>query len=89
MIDLTQTLIFHDSHNQFFRNPFGAIPCGKTIDLALEINSQTQPESVFLRLWKYGHQEEKIPMKLAEGSENRRIYRVRFEAPEKQGLLWY
>ncbi len=89
MISLAQTLLFHDSQDQFFRKPFGAVPCGKRIELVLAINSLIQPERVFLRLWKYGSQEEKIPMLLAESSGNRRLYRISFEAPERPGLLWY
>ena len=88
MIALDNVLLFHDSHKNLFRSPFGAVPCGTQIDLALEINSSHQPAQVFLRLWKYG-QEEKIPMQLAEARDNRRLYRVSIEAPEKHGLLWY
>lgn len=87
MIALTE--VFHDSHNRLFRSPFGAVPCGQKIDLALEVNSVNQPEQVVLRLWKYGRQEEKIPMQLTEVREQRRLYRASIVAPERHGLLWY
>lgn len=81
--------IFHDSHHAFFRSPFGAVPCHKKITLSIEINSHDPLDEVLLRLWKYGREEEKIPMQPVETNGEEKIYRTEIIAPARQGLLWY
>lgn len=85
---MNQKWIVHDSHNSFFRSPFGAVPCNKIINLALEIYCVDPLETVILRLWK-NHKEEKIPMQLWEKAEDKRVYKAQFTAPTSAGLLWY
>lgn len=81
--------IFHDSHDASFRSPFGAVPCHEKIALAIEIYSQDPPDNVVLRLWKYGREEEKIPMQQVAASGEKKLYRAAIYAPPRQGLLWY
>ena len=43
--------IFHDSHNCFYREPFGALPTGSDITLRLVVDDSIAPHEVTLRLW--------------------------------------
>ncbi|WP_333870314.1 glycoside hydrolase family 13 protein [Desulforamulus putei] len=81
--------IFHDSHQSLFRSPFGAVPCHAKIRLAVAIHSRDPLDSVILRLWKYGREEEKIPMQPVEDVGEKKLYRAEIMAPPRQGLLWY
>ena len=36
----------HDSRSIDYRRPYGAVPCGTTVNLYLEANTQSLPESV-------------------------------------------
>jgi len=82
--------IFHNSHDVFFRNPFGAVSCGQRITLQLQIaEAQETVESVMLRIWKNNQQEELVPMSLGETGGEGSIYRAQMVAPDNPGLLWY
>ncbi len=81
--------ILHNSHDLFFRDPFGAVRCGQKIKLSLEICSVLPPDKVVLRLWKYGTTEEKVPMYLVTGMGDKMIFSCEITAPQSPGLLWY
>lgn len=81
--------IFHNSHEIFFRSPFGAVACEEKISLSLEINCRDFVEAVFLRLWKYDKEEEVISMSLTENQGDRKTYKVQISAPSRPSLLWY
>ena len=81
--------IYHDSHQLFFRTPFGAVPCEKAVRLRLEVFSPEPVQQAVLRLWKYGLVEERIPMTLLEEEGERQVHEATFRAPEIPGLLWY
>ena len=40
--------LYHNSHKIFYRNPFGAVPCGETISLKLEIRDCDEETEVYL-----------------------------------------
>ena len=80
--------IYHNSQEVFYRSPFGAVPCAEEITLALTLDAG-EVEAVFLRLWKYGREEEKIAMQAQEHQGDKRVFRAKVSAPSRQGLLWY
>ncbi|AEG60811.1 glycoside hydrolase family 13 protein [Desulforamulus ruminis] len=80
--------ILHDTHNHFFRSPFGAVPCAEEVNLRVEVYASTPPDSVTLRLWKM-HGEEKVAMELEEQTREKFIYRAQILTPDTPGLLWY
>ncbi|CAA7602780.1 Glycoside hydrolase superfamily [Acididesulfobacillus acetoxydans] len=60
---------YHDSHNLFYRNPFGAVPCGSRVRFRLKTRSMFPVEACYLRLW-LGEREKLVPMSpAAEKSE--------------------
>ena len=81
--------IIHDSHSAVYRSPFGAVPCGSKIRLALELRSTETPQEVTLRLWKQDHREEKITMQLQETQTDKKIYHAEITVSSQQGILWY
>lgn len=80
--------IFHDSHNSFFRSPFGAVPCAAKVTLRAELYAQEAPDSVILRLWKSGR-EERVAMELEDRAGEKCVYRAQITTPDIPGLLWY
>jgi len=78
-------LIYHDSHDTIYREPFGAVTCLSKIKLALKINSNEQPERVVLILWRDNEDKEEQDMQKTTTD----LYQINFTTPEKPGLLWY
>ena len=56
--------VSHNSHDLFFRSPFGAVPCGQKITLSLKIDAEINVEQVIIRLWKNERFEERLNMYL-------------------------
>ncbi|MCL1851780.1 MAG: 4-alpha-glucanotransferase [Peptococcaceae bacterium] len=91
--------IFHDSHNGFFREPFGAVPCGETVTLRLAVRAAA-PVRVWVRLWMEGC-EELVLMRspgAAAGAEaevfgpaagDYVFWEGSFVAPDQACLFWY
>nr|MDA8227880.1 glycoside hydrolase family 13 protein [Desulfitobacterium hafniense] len=52
---------YHNSHDLFFRNPFGAVTCGQKIVFRLGTCSDISIEGCYLRLWE-GDKEKILPM---------------------------
>lgn len=86
---MRQDWIYHHSHEEFFRNPFGAVACGSQVTLRLEVNSKVQPEQVLIRLWLKENHEDKVSMYLRETEGERRIYEAQISVPRDPGLVWY
>ena len=47
-------MIIHNSHMEYFRNPFGAVPTGARIRLRVAVGKSVEPRGVTLRLWAGG-----------------------------------
>ena len=81
--------ILHDSHNENYRKPFGAVPEGSKVSLSIYA-----PEalSVQLRLLKDGEEEQLIAMarKLRKNSDKESNYfSVDIKVPDEPCVLWY
>lgn len=74
-------LIYHNSHEESYRRPFGAAEVSSCVRLRLDA---TDALSATLRLWTDGEGEQLLPME-KEGD----IFTISFKTPEKAGLLWY
>jgi 4-alpha-glucanotransferase len=82
-------LITHNSHDIFYRNPFGAVPSGKKLMLRLKADSSLPIQTVVLRTWKHTGEEEKFEMIETIHDSNIRIFEVCIDVPEVPGLFWY
>ena len=85
--------IFHDSHDQGYRSPFGAVPCYKKVVLRLGVQLSEPVQAVILRLWSNNHQAQDIEMHLEGSSSEKKddlvgLYKA--EVPVSEiGLYWY
>jgi 4-alpha-glucanotransferase len=84
--------VYHNSHDLFYRNPFGAVECGRKITFRLKIYCEIPIEACNLRLWETG-QEKVLTMNLFSGEYNfsfeHYFYEVEHEMPATPGLVWY
>jgi 4-alpha-glucanotransferase len=81
--------MMHDSHNKFYRKPFGAVPAGTETRLRIRVSTKLKGCRVYLRLWINGCSEEKIYMNQDMRDVEFITYAAKFNVPEKTGLLWY
>lgn len=81
--------ITHNSHNLFYRNPFGAVVCGTQIRLRLTVI--TDPNNrVDCKLQVFENQKPiQINMIKEESNEEKITFVQTYSVPQKPGLVWY
>jgi len=92
---------YHNSHDLFYREPFGAVTCGQRITLRLRTFSGVPVDTCILRLW-VANQEITISMlKTIESCQNpvrdsrpdpfegARLFEGEYEVSNSPGLIWY
>lgn len=86
-----QEWALHHSHQARYRQPFGAVCCGQTIQLALDLRTDRIEEvsSVAVRLWRHNHGESVIVMSVVRHDQDWVLYLVDLTVPEAACLLWY
>jgi len=77
---------YHNSHDLFYREPFGAVSCGQLITFRLSIISPVPIETCILRIWETDREKTKL---MYQNSESRESYEVDYEVPNAPGLIWY
>jgi 4-alpha-glucanotransferase len=80
---------YHNSHDLFYRSPFGAVPCGAGITLGLKAPPGGPSRRVFLIWREDAGQAREVPMVLSPEAGGRALYRAEIPAPPEAGLLWY
>ncbi len=95
---------YHDSHNLFYRTPFGAVPCETEITLRVTINlhelldfgeqqGSGEIRSIILKTTfetPGGERTEDFHLVPEPDTTGKeKIYRVELRAPDHPGLLWY
>lgn len=86
MISKMQAL--HQSHQAYYRSPFGAAVALHTVKLRLWIQSEALPKRVVLRLWREKDGEQKIEM-TALPKAGGAVYEAEAVMPSKSQLVWY
>ncbi len=88
--------VLHNSHLAVYRQPFGAVPVGGAVTLALDIlGEDTEPWSgewvaeAMVRLWRDGFGEELVPMQPLPLPAGGRRFAAKINLPEEGGLVWY
>ena len=85
--------IFHDSHDQGYRSPFGAVPCFEKVRLCLGVKLSEPVEAVVLHIWENNHQAQDIVMNLEKSPVEKKTDAVGFYQAEvsvsEVGLYWY
>jgi cyclomaltodextrinase len=78
-------LIYYNSHNPFYKSPFGAVRTDEHIQVRIRVDTELKPQSVCLRIW-VGDNEVKIKMKQDYDPV---IFSCEFRAPSEPVLIWY
>ncbi len=79
--------IYHNSQDEKFRCPGGAVQTGEKIRLKLLVTAENKPESVKVKLWNGGEHFEE--MNLEKKDESGYWYSGIITALQNPGLLWY
>lgn len=80
--------VWHNSHDLFFRNPFGAVAVGQKIELKLKVYSD-EITSVLLNCRVDEGDEKAVPMDKITEDSGQNLYRVVIDTPPHPCLLWY
>ncbi len=78
---------YHNSYDNSYRKPFGAVICGQNLMLRLTIQENTEIADCFLRVW--GNENGEILYKMKDTEEQGGLFQVEFTVPENPGILWY
>lgn len=92
--------VYHHSQQEYFRQPFGAQPCGHQVVLRIMVKSDVPPRECILHLWAQ-EQELLQPMEIVsrDGATGTSpsgvpfipdvIFETRVNLPHQPGLVWY
>jgi 4-alpha-glucanotransferase/glycosidase len=87
---MDQSWLFHNSHDPYYRSPFGAASCHEPLTLRLTVRRTERPEQVSLKMWRDGHHgDRELPLRLWREEHHSLTYEVTFHAPDEPCLLWY
>ncbi|MDX9872728.1 MAG: glycoside hydrolase family 13 protein [Clostridia bacterium] len=79
--------MYHDSHDLFYREPFGAVPCNTAVTLRLKVAVPQEGETAYARFWQNNTETIRTmrPLETKEGA----VYEVVLNAGPEPGLFWY
>lgn len=80
--------VIHNSHDKYYRNPFGAVVCGTNIDLTIDVIARTDHIRVQLEFFE-ADKHRIVDMELLTEEGNRKTFKTHYTAPEYPGLVWY
>lgn len=81
--------IEHNSREEFYRFPFGAVTCGTYVRLRLAVEAVGIPNAVRLVYIEDGKEEQRVDMPYIFSLSKNSIYSVSIKMPETAGLIWY
>lgn len=82
--------IEHNSHNLFYRKPFGAVKCAETVQMRLAASGMGIPAAVNFVYTEDGTDKEtKIKMSYISSVAEYSVYEASLTVPEKECLIWY
>lgn len=79
----------HNSHDEYFRKPFGATKINSRIKLRFKLRSEKQLVAVNLILWRDGKNVKKIEMTAEKKEGLLHTYFIEIGTPDECGLMWY
>ena len=78
--------IYHNSHDENFRKPFGAVKTESEITLGIKVTDAT-PDKVLVRCWCKDH--ETVHEMALDEARHDNLYKVTLKMPSSPALLWY
>ena len=82
-------VVEHNSRNNLYRSPFGAVPCLSEVTLRLFGKSDEIPSSVSLVCHFRDEEPVAIPMYFCQSVGTGSIYEAKITVPDTPGLIWY
>ena len=79
---------YFDSHDKFYKNPFGAVSTDAVVEFKLNITDTKKPKDIFFRLWQ-DNQEVLHKMPLISENDCEFVYGLTLDMPSNPTLLWY
>jgi len=79
----------HDSHDIFYREPFGAVPAGTDITLRIKIYAPFIINSCVLRIWQDGVGERKVEFDKEGYKDSAQVFKCVASSQSSPGLMWY
>ncbi len=81
--------ILHDSHDRFYRTPFGAVPCKTDIELRIDLFVKEADDiNCYLQIYE-GFDPIRIEMSPEKAELQKTTYTARYKTPDHPGLVWY
>ncbi|RQD72574.1 MAG: glycoside hydrolase family 13 protein [Tindallia sp. MSAO_Bac2] len=84
---MIKSILFHDSHQEAYRSPFGAVPCSRQIRIGLSGDLLPLARSVYLRVWRDHQGESLLEMKPKDDRDD--FYHATLTSDSTPCLLWY
>lgn len=81
--------IYHNSHDIYYRDPFGAVEAGTIVHLRLRLAKNIKMKAVYLRVWQEQSGERLIKMRAAETDSDCIFMRAELPAAAEGCLIWY
>ncbi|AKL96821.1 glycosidase [Clostridium aceticum] len=80
---------FHNSHENFYRSPFGAVACNQEVNIRLRVSNKETVRGVYIKLFNTKIGEEIVPMDFYQEIEGKKIYQIKVRTPSFPCLLYY
>lgn len=79
----------HNSREEFYRKPFGAVTCGTTITIRLSVGGVGIPNAIRLIIKEDKGETRQIDMPYIFEIDEHSIYSADIKMPDMPGLVWY
>ncbi|KUO76854.1 MAG: alpha-glycosidase [Clostridia bacterium BRH_c25] len=86
---MTDLIIFHDSHEELYRFPFGAAPCSSKVNLGLTVQTLKPVSSAEVVISSEGGIEQSIALSVLDRQGEKLYYSANADMPQEPGLIWY
>lgn len=81
--------VYHNSHEEKYRFPFGAVPCGSSLYLGLTVRTDKEASLAELIFSDEGSGEKRVALSLQDKQGYTCYYSVNINLPQQPELLWY
>lgn len=82
-------VVEHDSRNNLYRAPFGAVPTSSEVKLSLFVKDDAIPHAINLVYSFRDNEPVTIPMYYSMSIGTGSLYEAKLSVPEEPGLIWY
>ncbi|MDR3242551.1 MAG: 4-alpha-glucanotransferase, partial [Clostridiales Family XIII bacterium] len=94
---MSEISIYHNSRLPEYRNPFGAVVCGASVDLSADVTGDFHSCDCKLHVWLQNRGELLFPLSPApsqreragDGSRAGKRFHILYTVPDTPGLIWY